>query len=175
MTRRKQGGRAALLPNNLPQLQNLIKRDPQSYRDEFLQQWRHYVSLLSLFQLKPDGASKEFGELVTFLSHVSNCYPEVCKGFPEELRGLVSEGAAKMDPELRRVLVTALILLRNKGIIDEIRSVFGSVMKSVRKTLLYLGRFVTCGACRRLVGRLQSPRGAFTLCSVHCRSAYAGY
>ena len=28
------------LPNNLPQLQNLIKRDPESYKDEFLQQFR---------------------------------------------------------------------------------------------------------------------------------------
>ena len=28
------------LPNNLPQLQNLIKRDPISYKDEFQQQYR---------------------------------------------------------------------------------------------------------------------------------------
>ena len=28
------------LPNNLPQLQNLIKRDAESYKEEFLQQFR---------------------------------------------------------------------------------------------------------------------------------------
>lgn len=55
---------------NLPQLQNLIKRDPQSYKDEFAQQWRHYESSLAIFRLKPDENSKEFGELVTFISHV---------------------------------------------------------------------------------------------------------
>ena len=33
------------LPNNLPQLQNLIKRDPTSYKDEFLQQHRYLTYL----------------------------------------------------------------------------------------------------------------------------------
>ncbi|KAI9034445.1 protein SDA1 [Hyaloraphidium curvatum] len=119
---RHHGGRAALLASNLPQLQNLIKRDPPAYRDEFLQQWRHYQSLLALFRLKPDGASvsKEFGDLVTFLAHVVGCYPDVAKEFPGELIELVSEKGTKMDAELRKVLVTALILLRNKGSIDEI-------------------------------------------------------
>ena len=30
------------LPNNLPQLQNLIKRDAESYKEEFQQQFRHF-------------------------------------------------------------------------------------------------------------------------------------
>lgn len=135
----RQGARAALLPNNLPQLQNLIKRDPPSYRDEFLQQWRHYRSLLSLFKLKPDQPAKEFGDLVTFLAHVVGCYPDVCKEFPNELKDLVADGAIKMDAELRKVLVTALILLRNKNAIDEIRL----VLFSNKLTHLYLGRFFT--------------------------------
>ena len=36
----------------LPQLQNLIKRDPPGYVDEFLQQHRHFLSELQIFQLK---------------------------------------------------------------------------------------------------------------------------
>jgi protein SDA1 len=56
--------------NNLPQLQNLIKRDKLSYKEEFLQQWRHYESALAIFKLKPDSEANEFGELITFLSHV---------------------------------------------------------------------------------------------------------
>ncbi len=62
--------RSEFLLSNLPQLQNLIKRDKTSYREEFLQQWRHYESALTIFKLKPDSESTEFGELVTFLSHV---------------------------------------------------------------------------------------------------------
>ncbi|CAG8502246.1 4766_t:CDS:10 [Ambispora leptoticha] len=56
--------RAALLPTNLPQLQNLIKRDPISYKDDFLQQYRHYESQLSIFKLKPSEEAEEFSGLV---------------------------------------------------------------------------------------------------------------
>ena len=62
--------RSETLATNLPQLQNLIKRDPNSYREDFLLQYRHYDSCFQIFCLKPDGESKEFGELITFISHV---------------------------------------------------------------------------------------------------------
>lgn len=64
--------RTALLPNNLPQLQNLIKRDPISYKRDFLQQYRHYESQLDIFKLKPDEEAEEFGSLITFISQVIN-------------------------------------------------------------------------------------------------------
>ena len=62
--------RAATLPTNLPQLQNLIKRDPISYKEDFLQQFRHYESQLTIFKLKPDEDAEDFGSLVTFISQV---------------------------------------------------------------------------------------------------------
>jgi len=40
----------------LPQLQNLIKRDPMSYKEEFEMQWRHYQSELAIYKLRPVGA-----------------------------------------------------------------------------------------------------------------------
>lgn len=58
------------LGTNLPQLQNLIKRDPDSYREEFLQQLRHFESALQIFLLNPAADALEFGELVNFMSHV---------------------------------------------------------------------------------------------------------
>lgn len=42
---------------NLPQLQNLIKRDANSYKPEFLQQWRHWESQLEIFKLGSATAS----------------------------------------------------------------------------------------------------------------------
>ena len=62
--------RAEFLTSNLPQLQNFIKRDPVSYKEEFIQQWRHFESSFEIFKLKPDTENQEFGELVTFISHV---------------------------------------------------------------------------------------------------------
>ncbi|CAB4256122.1 similar to Saccharomyces cerevisiae YGR245C SDA1 Highly conserved nuclear protein required for actin cytoskeleton organization and passage through Start [Maudiozyma barnettii] len=44
-------GRAAILPNNIILLQNLVKRDPESYKEEFLQQYSHYESLRDIFMV----------------------------------------------------------------------------------------------------------------------------
>jgi protein SDA1 len=63
-------GRGALLIANLPQLQNLIKRDPDAYKEEFLQQWNHYNSIRQIFKLKPDEHSDRFRELITFIAQV---------------------------------------------------------------------------------------------------------
>jgi protein SDA1 len=62
--------RGILLTSNLPQLQNLIKRDPSAYREEFLQQWNHYNSVHQIFIINPDEQAQHFRELVVFISQV---------------------------------------------------------------------------------------------------------
>jgi len=64
-------GRGILLTANLPQLQNLIKRDPNGYKEEFLQQWNHFNSIREIFQINPDEQAHHFRELVSFISQVS--------------------------------------------------------------------------------------------------------
>jgi hypothetical protein len=64
-------GRGLLLTANLPQLQNLIKRDPPAYKEEFLQQWTHYNSVREIFRISPDEQAQNFRELVSFISQVS--------------------------------------------------------------------------------------------------------
>ena len=59
------------LPINLPQLQNLIKRDKDAYAEEFNQQYRHYQALLQIFHLKPTAESKELDDIVMFLAQVN--------------------------------------------------------------------------------------------------------
>lgn len=58
------------LPDNLPQLQNLIKRDPASYKEEFEQQYRHYQNTVEVFRLNPSQTNKSLDELVMFLAQV---------------------------------------------------------------------------------------------------------
>ncbi|KAJ3186370.1 Protein SDA1 [Gaertneriomyces sp. JEL0708] len=129
--------RAEFLACNLPQLQNLIKRDPQSYRDEFLQQWRHYESALAIFRLKPESDAKEFGELITFISHVSFCYQEDCTQFPQQLIDILSTHYQILEPELRRTMVQALVLLRNKDLISttSLLSLFFTLFRAKDKQL----------------------------------------
>ncbi|XP_032425762.1 protein SDA1 homolog [Xiphophorus hellerii] len=112
------GRQSNKLPNNLPQLQNLIKRDPQSYVDEFLQQYRHYQSNVEIFKLQPDKANKDLAELVMFLSQVAHCYTQQLSTFPRDLSELLRSYHTIIEPELRMTFCKALILLRNKDLID---------------------------------------------------------
>ncbi|KAG7237018.1 hypothetical protein INR49_032897 [Caranx melampygus] len=106
------------LPNNLPQLQNLIKRDPQSYVEEFLQQYRHYKSNVQIFKLQPDKPNKELADLVMFLAQVGHCYLQHLSTFPQELSELLLSHHTVLDSDLRMTFCKALILLRNKDLID---------------------------------------------------------
>lgn len=56
---------------SLPQLQNLIKRDPKAYREEFLQQWTHYESVRKVFEMNPAEHMQRFRETVSFIAQVS--------------------------------------------------------------------------------------------------------
>lgn len=105
------------LPDNLPQLQNLIKRDPESYKDDFIQQFRHYESVLEIFQLAPDKENKSLAELVMFLAQVAQCYPEELQSFPQQLVEILRNHSTNLDPEMRNTFCRALILLRNKQLV----------------------------------------------------------
>ncbi|KAJ8338953.1 hypothetical protein SKAU_G00357390 [Synaphobranchus kaupii] len=106
------------LPTNLPQLQNLIKRDPQSYTEEFMQQYRHYQSNVQVFKLQPGKSNKELSDLVMFLAQVGHCYKEQLSGFPHELTDLLLGHHTVLEPDLRMTFCKALILLRNKNLIN---------------------------------------------------------
>ncbi|KAI4881468.1 hypothetical protein NFI96_012214 [Prochilodus magdalenae] len=106
------------LPTNLPQLQNLIKRDPRSYTEEFLQQFRHYQSNIQIFKHQPDKPNKDLAELVMFLAQVGHCYLEELANFPKELTELLLNHHTVLEPDLRMTFCKALILLRNKDLID---------------------------------------------------------
>lgn len=110
------GIRRVELSMRLPQLQNMIKRDPESYREEFLQQQHHFLSELEIFKLNPSVDGKTFGTLANFLSHVAACFPEECKDLPAQLMGLLQQHAAVLVYDLRHTLVQALILLRNRNL-----------------------------------------------------------
>lgn len=47
--RHRSKARGLLNASNLPALQNLIKRDPPSYAEEFRSQWNHYESLRRIY------------------------------------------------------------------------------------------------------------------------------
>lgn len=125
------------LPTNLPQLQNLIKRDPQSYYEEFQLQYHHYKALLQLFLLNPSQDSKTLQDLVMFLAQVSQSYAEEMKSFPDDLQTLLKQQATVLHPDVRMVLCRALILMRNRNYIppDSLLELFFSLFRCQDKLL----------------------------------------
>ncbi|KAF8840988.1 protein required for actin cytoskeleton organization and cell cycle progression [Paxillus ammoniavirescens] len=140
-------GRGILLTANLPQLQNLIKRDPAAYKEEFLQQWNHYNSVRQIFQINPDEQAQHFRELVSFISQVAQCYPKETAQFPSHLSTLLLENYGSLTPDTRKTLVQNLVMLRNKDVITSIellkslfpllpRTTSSSLRAFIRKTIL---------------------------------------
>ncbi|KAH8279120.1 hypothetical protein KR026_002007 [Drosophila bipectinata] len=125
------------LPENLPQLQNLIKRDPESYSDEFHIQYQHFLSLLEVFALNPGEENKSLDDIVMFIAQVAQCYPKVCEEFPKRLSGLLKNYATVLDPAMRNCFVKALILLRNKNLVPalDILELFFQLLRCPDKNL----------------------------------------
>ncbi|XP_014249063.1 protein SDA1 homolog [Cimex lectularius] len=125
------------LPENLPQLQNLIKRDPASYKDEFLQQEKHYKALISLFKVNPNESNKSLMELVMFMAQVAHCYPEKLINFAQEIMDILSQHNTVLDPDMRMAFCRALILLRNKNLLapTDLLTLFFQLLRSHDKVL----------------------------------------
>ncbi|OSX64728.1 hypothetical protein POSPLADRAFT_1064899 [Postia placenta MAD-698-R-SB12] len=136
-------GRGVLLTSNLPQLQNLIKRDPAAYKEEFLQQWNHYNSIRQIFQISPDEQAQHFRELVTFIAQVAQCYPKETAEFPSHLSTLLLENYGTLSPDTRKSLVQNLVMLRNKDVITSIvllKTLFPLLPRTTSTTLRALIR-----------------------------------
>ncbi|EFN85212.1 protein SDA1 homolog [Harpegnathos saltator] len=125
------------LPHNLPQLQNLIKRDPESYKEEFLQQYQHYKSTLEVFHLEPTQFNKSLDDLITFLAQVAHCYIEDLNTYPQEIVDILRTHNTILDNEMRMTFCKALIQLRNKSLLEPtaLLSLFFELLKCQDKAL----------------------------------------
>ena len=102
----------------LASLQGQIKRDPAAWRSEFELQHQRYEAELAIVRIKASAPEQRFAELVKFMSHVAPCYPEQCAQFPAQVSSLLQERVSELEPQLRLVLVQALILVRNRGLME---------------------------------------------------------
>ena len=100
-----------------------IKRDPQSYRDDFSNQYQQYETLRDLFLQSPsttDTGIVALRDLVDFISHVADCYPELTSQFPKDLTDILLQHHEVLEYELRDKIVGSIVLLKNKDVIDSI-------------------------------------------------------
>ncbi|KAN0062415.1 Severe Depolymerization of Actin [Thecaphora frezii] len=137
-------GRGLLNTDNLPALQNLLKRQPDAYIEEFTAQWNHYQSLRSIFaaDLALDagvsGAGLEGGadaggiatpkiakdqqvklvQLISFVTQLAPSYPDITAPLPSHLSDLLLNHHAALTPDIRTACLRSLILLRNRDVIS---------------------------------------------------------
>ncbi|KAG8217346.1 SDA1-domain-containing protein [Butyriboletus roseoflavus] len=123
---------------NLPQLQNLIKRDPAGYKDEFIQQYNHYDSVRQLFIINPDDNAAYFRELVSFIAQVAVCYPKETADFPSHLSTLLLQNYGTLSPDTRKTLLQNLVILRNKRVIPSIECVHFLLVRPIPNELASL-------------------------------------
>ena len=57
-------------------------------------------------------------DLIDFVSHVADCYPDITKDFPQQLIEMLLLHHTTMAPELREKLVGSLVLVRRKELLD---------------------------------------------------------
>ncbi|KAI1845362.1 hypothetical protein JX265_005224 [Neoarthrinium moseri] len=107
---------------DLAGLQYKIRRDPQAYEQEFLAHLQQYGSSLDQFMASPvaqdSGVLISFREQIDLLAHVAELYPEHTAGFADELKEILVKHHAILEPELREKVVSSLVLLKRKDMID---------------------------------------------------------
>lgn len=57
-------------------------------------------------------------DLIDFITHVADCYPDITKDFPQQLIDMLMLHHLVLEPELREKLVGSLVLLRKKDLLD---------------------------------------------------------
>ena len=117
---------------DLLELQSRCKRDPDGYREDFLMQMEHFKALHAVFAANPtlggggggggnnesSSANKDgenFADLVSFMAHLHQVYARESSWFPAVLLSLLDVNFMRLESALRRRLVAALILLRNRN------------------------------------------------------------
>ncbi|UZJ54508.1 hypothetical protein CBS101457_003828 [Exobasidium rhododendri] len=141
--RHRSKARGLLNASNLPALQNLIKRDPASYTEEFRSQWNHYESLRRIYasisgtdgNIGIGGGSAEGGvadaggrgltkeqedkfvALLAFVTQLAPSYPEMTSPLFQQLSTLLLEHHSTIGREVRSASVRSLVLMRNRDVI----------------------------------------------------------
>lgn len=100
-------------------LQERCRKDPESYRSEYLAQQSHYLALLSSASLRPSEASSRLPDSASFIASTAALYGDECSGaVAAPTIALLQSSAAGLAPPTRRALVRTLALMRARGAAD---------------------------------------------------------
>ncbi|KAL2824133.1 SDA1 domain protein [Aspergillus cavernicola] len=127
---------------DLPNLQHKLRKDPKSYIEDFRAQHYQYESHREIFMTAPSSATDtgiiSLRDLIDFIAHVADCYPDITKDFGQQLMDMLTQHHLLLEPELREKIVGSLVLLRKKDLLDSatlLQTLFPILISTPSKTL----------------------------------------
>lgn len=123
----------------LTQLQNLCKRDPPGYKEDYDAQVRRLQSECQILALSSSGGGasqqqQRLVELIQFCAAVSSSsYKDEASVISSLLIQLLQHNLQQLHRDIRKACVSALILMRNKGAVQplELLELFFTIMSTV--------------------------------------------
>jgi protein SDA1 len=142
----------------LSQLQNLCKRDPDGYREDYDAQVRRLESECKILALSAESAAPRLIELIQFCAAVSSSsYKEQAPKISSLLIDLLH--VQQLHRHVRKSSVSALILMRNKGSVEPLHllelffRILSTVPDKALRELLY--RHMVNDLCNMNKGKRQ--------------------
>ncbi|VIO98316.1 Uncharacterized protein BM_BM6464 [Brugia malayi] len=146
---------ATHLETNLGLLQELINKDPESYKEEFLAEYNFYIKTIQLLRLQPSlnhADLQSLLELINFLASASTHYPKEGTEYAASIMEILNSRLTGLDPEIRVAFCKALVILRNRRIVDPlaVMDLFFTLVPCEDKNL----RKFICGSIKALIKKL---------------------
>ena len=102
------------MEKTLADLQGVVKKDPELYKEKVVDIITEYSSLFALFPETPSSPNTRLAEIILFLSQISPYFLSELKHLPSQLLNILNNYYSALDAEFRRSVFQALVLLRNR-------------------------------------------------------------
>uniref|UniRef100_A0AC35UCK7 Protein SDA1 n=1 Tax=Rhabditophanes sp. KR3021 TaxID=114890 RepID=A0AC35UCK7_9BILA len=116
--------RVNAIDHNLALLQEKVKKDPESYKEEFGEQFEHFKQFMKLLNLQPVQHRMDLQpilELVIFLSKTAIYYSDEAKEFAKLMVNILTDQGSALHAFVRESFCESLLSLRNRDHLDTIQ------------------------------------------------------
>ena len=133
----KEKDKYEFLIDMLPSYQDRVKREKDTYKEEFLKILKNFEEQFNIFLFDPSRKIKGFKELLMFFAHLSSLFPKETEFIAKGLCKIISENYLTIPHEIRLTIVDSLSIMCKSGILSplEVIPLFFNLMRCQDKIL----------------------------------------
>ena len=133
----KEKDKYELLIEMLPVYQDRVKRDKETYTEEFLKILKKFEEQFNIFLFDPSRKIKGFKELLMFFAHLSGLFKKETEFISKGLCKIISENYLTIPHDIRLTIVDCLSIMCKAGILSplEVIPLFFNLMRCQDKIL----------------------------------------